>query len=53
METEMVALLRSIEAVVNGGKAVVSADNSTIVAMMQEALRHGRSRDLLCLSCTG
>jgi RNase P subunit RPR2 len=43
METEMVKLLGSIEAVVNGGKAIVSADNSIIVAMMQEALRHGRS----------
>jgi hypothetical protein len=37
------SLLMSIEAVVNGGKAVVSADNSIIVAMMQEALTHGRS----------
>jgi hypothetical protein len=43
METEMVALLRSIEAAVNGGKAVISADNSIIIAMMQEALRQGRS----------
>jgi hypothetical protein len=43
MENEMVALLHSIEAVVNGGKAVISADNSIIVAMMQEALKHGRS----------
>jgi hypothetical protein len=43
MENEMVALLSSIEAVVNGGKAVVSADNSIIIAMMQEALKHGRS----------
>ena len=43
METEMVALLRSIEAVVNGGKAVISADNSIIIAMMQETLKHGRS----------
>jgi hypothetical protein len=40
---ELVALLNSIEPVVNGGKAVVSADNSIIIAMMQEALRHGRS----------
>lgn len=37
------SLISSIEAVVNGGKAVVSADNSIIVAMMQEALKHGRS----------
>ncbi|HEU4639878.1 MAG TPA: hypothetical protein VFS84_13565 [Candidatus Binatia bacterium] len=43
METEMVALLKSIEAAVNGGKAVISAENSIIIAMMQEALRHGRS----------
>jgi hypothetical protein len=40
---ELVALLSSAEAVVNGGKAVISADNSSIIAMMQEALRHGRS----------
>jgi RNase P subunit RPR2 len=40
---EMVKLLKSIERVVNGGRAVVSADNSIIVAMMQEALKHGRS----------
>jgi hypothetical protein len=33
----------SIEEIVGGGKAVVSADNSIIVAMMQEALRKGRS----------
>jgi hypothetical protein len=32
---ETVALLSSIEAVVHGGKAVVSADNSIIIAMMQ------------------
>jgi hypothetical protein len=43
METEMVALLKSIEAAVNGGKAVISADNSIIIAMMQETLKHGRS----------
>jgi hypothetical protein len=42
-EMELVALLSSIEATVNGGKGVVSADNSTIVAMMQETLRRGRS----------
>lgn len=40
---ELVALLNSIEATVNGGKAVVSADNSTIIAMVQDALRAGRS----------
>ena len=40
---EFVALLGSIEAVVNGGKAVISADNSIVIAMMQEALKHGRS----------
>lgn len=43
MEMEMVALLKSIEAVVNGGKAAVSADNSIIVGMVQAALRNGRS----------
>jgi hypothetical protein len=37
------SLLSSIEALVAGGKAVVSADKSIIVAMMQEALSHGRS----------
>ena len=40
---EVVGLLSSIEGVVNGGKTVVSADNSIIVAMVQEALKHGRS----------
>uniref|UniRef100_Q022R0 Uncharacterized protein n=1 Tax=Solibacter usitatus (strain Ellin6076) TaxID=234267 RepID=Q022R0_SOLUE len=40
---EMVALLKSIDGVVHGGKAIVSADNSIIVAMVQEALRHGRT----------
>jgi hypothetical protein len=40
---EFVQLLKSVDEVVSGGKAVVSADNSIIVAMMQEALRHGRS----------
>ncbi len=40
---EMVALLSSIDEVVHGGKAVVSADNSIIIAMVQEALSHGRS----------
>ena len=37
------SFLNSIDAVVKGGGAVVSADNSIIVAMMQEALRAGRS----------
>jgi hypothetical protein len=36
-------IIRSIEEAVNGGKAVISADGSTIIAMMQEALKHGRS----------
>jgi len=36
------SLLSSISAVVNGGKAVVSADNSIVIAMMQEALANGR-----------
>ena len=36
-------MLSSIEAVVNGGKAVISADNGVITAMMQEALQNGRS----------
>ena len=40
---EMVALLDSIDGVVHGGKAIVSADNSIILAMGQEALNHGRS----------
>ena len=40
---EFVTLLNSIESTVNGGKAVVSADNSVIVAIMQETLRQGRS----------
>jgi RNase P subunit RPR2 len=43
METEMVALLKSIDGVVNAGKAIVSADHSIIIAMVQEALNHGRS----------
>jgi hypothetical protein len=38
-----IELLSSIEALVNGGKAVISADTSIIVAMMQEALKSGRS----------
>jgi hypothetical protein len=40
---ELVALLNSIEATVNGGKAVISTDNSIIIAMVQEALKNGRS----------
>lgn len=39
----MVALLSAIDKVVHGGKAIVSADNSIIIAMVQEALSHGRS----------
>lgn len=35
--------LASIEATVTAGKAVVSADASIVVAMMQEALKAGRS----------
>jgi hypothetical protein len=37
------AWLGSIETIVAAGKAVVTADNSIIVAMMQEALISGRS----------
>lgn len=37
------SLLSSIEAVVNEGEAVVSADSSIIIAMMQEALKNGRT----------
>ena len=37
------SLLESVDAVVGGGKAVVSADDSIIVAMVQEALKNGRS----------
>ncbi len=40
---EMVALLGSIDGVVNSGKAIVSADSSIIIAMVQEALKYGRS----------
>jgi RNase P subunit RPR2 len=43
MEREMVALLKSVDTVVHGGKAIVSADNSIIIAMVQESLKHGRS----------
>jgi hypothetical protein len=35
--------LSSIESIVNGGKAVVSADKGSVVAMMLEALVNGRS----------
>jgi hypothetical protein len=35
--------LSAIEALVNAGKAVVSADNSIVIAMMQEAIRAGRT----------
>jgi hypothetical protein len=37
------SLVSPIEALVKGGKAVVSADNSIIIAMMLEALKSGRS----------
>jgi hypothetical protein len=40
---ELVASLNSIEEVVNGGRAVISADKSIIIAMMQEAVKSGRS----------
>jgi hypothetical protein len=40
---EVVALLGSIEALVKSGKGVVSADNSIIIAMVQEALKAGRT----------
>jgi hypothetical protein len=40
---ERVASLSSVEDVVNGGKGVISADDSIIIATMQEALRRGRS----------
>lgn len=36
------SLLSSIDAVVSGGKGVVSADNSIIIAMVQEALKVDR-----------
>ena len=38
-----ISLVSSIEALVNAGKAVVSADNSIMIAMMQEAIRAGRT----------
>lgn len=37
------SLLSSIEAVVDSGKAIVSGDDSIIIAMVQEALKNGRS----------
>lgn len=40
---ELVSLLKSVEATVNGGKGVVSADNGVVVAMIQNALKSGRS----------
>jgi RNase P subunit RPR2 len=40
---ELVSLLNSIDGTVGGGKAVISADNSIIIAMVQETLRQGRS----------
>jgi len=40
---ELVSLLKSVEAVVNGGKSVVSTDNSIVVAMIQEAVKSGRT----------
>jgi hypothetical protein len=40
---EMVSLLSSIDEAVNGGKAVISADDSIVIAMVQDALRAGRS----------
>jgi hypothetical protein len=43
MERDLTQVLGSVEAVAQQGKAVVSADDSTIVAMMQEALKAGRS----------
>lgn len=36
-------LLKSIEKTVNEGKAVVTADNSVVIAMMQGAFENGRS----------
>lgn len=43
MKDDGIEVLASIEAVAQGGRAVVSGDGGTIVAMMQEALRAGRS----------
>ncbi|NUK09321.1 hypothetical protein HRW18_15175 [Streptomyces lunaelactis] len=37
------SFLASIEAVINNGKAVISADDTNVVAAVQEALRNGRS----------
>jgi len=41
-KTKSESLLSSIEAIVKGGRAVVSADNSIIIAMVQEALKADR-----------
>ncbi|MEE1754277.1 hypothetical protein [Streptomyces sp. SP18CS02] len=35
--------LDSVEAVVGSGRAVISADDGTVVAAVRDALRHGRS----------
>jgi hypothetical protein len=43
MNDDELQILDSIQAVAQQGRAVVSADDSTVVAMMQEALRAGRS----------
>jgi hypothetical protein len=43
MQQPSQSLLASIEATVSGGKAVVTADDSVIVAMMMETLARGRS----------
>ncbi len=40
---ELVSLLKSVEAAVDGGKTVVSADHGIVVAMIQEAVRSGRT----------
>lgn len=39
---QLVASLHAMEAVVTSGRAVISAENSITIALMQEALRHGR-----------
>jgi hypothetical protein len=43
MEREFTALLHSIDATVGAGKVIVSADNSIVVGMVQETIKHGRS----------
>ena len=40
---ELTRWMESIDGLVGGGRIVVSADNGVAVAMVQEALRHGRS----------